>query len=229
MILTGRTLGYGVAVRPVGPPVVYTMIGPEKTLPNLETMGREAARWKATAASYRADTSLGADVARRATFADDVFATLAENLRIGLTDMVVAQASDGEIIGLMSYVYPSSDTAMVYLLAVDPVNLSGTPGRGQLRGIGTGLVATASRIFLEHGAQVVKIHPIDPAANTFWRARGFQVCGIGGELCIRGKQAIESLIGDCTTRPDKPDGGEVVICGLPQRVEAMRVPAARSR
>lgn len=227
-MLTGRTLGYGVAVRPVGAPVVYTMIGPEKSLSNLATMGKEAARWKATAASYRTDRGLGADVARRATFADDVFATLAENLRVGLTDMVVAQGSDGQIIGLMNYGYPNPGEAMIYLLAVDPVNLSGTPGRGQLRGIGTGLVATASRIFLERDSQVVKIHPIDPAANTFWKARGFQVCGIGGELCIRGRQAIESLIGDCTTRPDKPDGGEVVICGLPQRVEAMRVPAVRT-
>ena len=226
-MLTGRILGYGVAVRPVGPPVVYTMIGPEKNLLNLETMGKEASRWKATAAQYRRDTTIGADTARRASFADDAFATLAENLRVGLTDMVVAQGSDGQIIGLMNYGYPEPNTAMIYLLVVDPVNLSGTPGRGQLRGIGTGLVATASRIFLEHGSGQVNIHPLDDGAAAFWKGRGFQQCGVGNNLCIRGRQAIEALIGDCTTRPDKPDGGEVVICGLPQRVEAMRVPAAR--
>lgn len=206
------------------------MVKPEKTLPNLSIMGRESARWKATARRFGGLANrrqIEPVVAHRAGFADEVLFAVSENLRLGLPTVLVAQSQDGRVLAAMVYIItPPGSIAggegHIHLLAVDPENLTGSPGTKQVRGLGTAMVAAASRIFLKVGAGQVNIHPLDQQAAIFWSGRGFVGCGAGGLMCVRGRAAIEGLINGCVVNPDR---GDYILCGLPAQVERMRVPA----
>lgn len=230
MMLTGDILGQGVADSASGLQVSYTIIAPQKTTANLAVLGKASARWKATHERFKtmADArQIDRAVAERAEFADQVLAIAAENLRIGVCCSIFCQGYDGKILGTMVYMFiQDGREGLINLLAVDPEHVAGSPGRGQLRGIGTAMVAVASRKFLERGVQQVNLHPLDSQAALFWTKRGFGACGAGGLMCVRGRQAIEGLIGQCRVG-ERPDDGEIVICGTRAATEAMRVTSRR--
>lgn len=224
-ILTGDIVGRGMAATAAGLMTAYTLVIPQKTVSNLDTLGKEAARWHQGAVRIMEMVGRGQldrGVGPRAKFADEVLAAAAETVRRDACCVIFAQAYDGRVLGAMIYTIMTERQGSIHLLAIDPEHLAGTPGTAQLRGLGTALVAAVSRRFLEQGTETIIIHPLDQAAETFWRGRGFNYCG--PNFCVRGRAAIEALIDGCQLQPDHGDG---VVCGLPSMTEPMRVPAYR--
>lgn len=230
-MLTGKLLGSGFARSTVGgkaaPIVPYRLLIPDKGTANLQTLGAESARWKATAQRFRGLSQRGQleqQVANRAQFTDEVLATVADNVRLGACCVLVAETGDGKIVGAMSYALIPPREGAINLLAIDPGELVGAPGSRGLRGIGTAMVAAVSRQFLAQGVETVYLHPFDSAAADFWGGRGFGVCGRGMLMCVRGKEGIGRLIDGCEALPDCET---CLVCGLARDVEAMRLPSAR--
>jgi N-acetylglutamate synthase-like GNAT family acetyltransferase len=221
-----------VATTTAGRRVLFRLVQPEKTPANLAELARESKRWKDTALRFRNLSVGGAlplDVAKRAQFTDEVLATAAENLRLGITNAVIAQAEDGRVLGAAIYGFlPDEKAGTVTLVAIDPDHLAGSPGQEQLRGIGTAMVAAISREMLAKGVETVYLHPFDEAASTFWGHRGFASCGRGHLLCVRGRRAIERLIGACQMRPECPHCGDIVMCGQVEATIPARLPPARA-
>lgn len=223
MKLSGTAVGSGVAHSPVP----FSIIEPDSSLSNIAQMAREVARWKTLANQYREMSTAGTlkpEVAKRAQFCEEVLFSVAEtNVRLGACCALVAQRDDGRILGALTYGFLGGNEAAINLTAVDPEHLAGSPTGGQLRSIGTSLVAAASRRFLGRGIETVYLHPFDAEAARFWTARGFGPCGRGGLTCIRGKAAIEALKGHCEVSED----GGAVICGTPKHTESVRAPSLR--
>jgi hypothetical protein len=201
---------------------------PDKTVANLSHMATEGARWRKTLHEYeqlRDAGKLSTDVVRRARFGDEVLATTAEYVRLGVCCVLMVQTPPGQIIGIASFTPMGPKEAAINLQVIDPRYLPGSPGASQLRGIGTAMTAAISRQALQRGTETLYLHPLDQAAATFWTHRGFGPCGKGGLMCIRGKPGIERLINGCAVTPDAPDKGEVILCGLPSTVRAFSIPS----
>jgi hypothetical protein len=111
----------------------------------------------------------------------------------------------------MTYFLRGTRDLAIGLLAIEPASLAGTPGKCQLRGIGTAMVAAISRQALAHYTDTIVLHPLDSAAERFWRGRGFTGCSDG--LCVVGASKVEALINGCDVEPDCPDRGQCVVCG----------------
>lgn len=218
-MLTGVTLGHGVARSPVGLIVPFSLIKPTKTIPNLVTLAAENKRWRDTVKGFKGKSRA---VLTRAKFADDVLAAAIENVRLGAGDVIVAQAAGGaqEILGIATYIVePSRREGYIGLVATAPEFVPGAqdPAK-QIRGIGTSIVAAVSRDMLGRGVDSVFLHPKDVAASRFWAGRGFQVCGLGNLLCVRGRAAIDRLRGTCEVTPECPDQGDCLSCGGQRQV-----------
>jgi len=230
-MIAGKVLGQGVARTASGAAIPFTMVEPERSIPNLGEIGRESRRWHGTALRFREMANKGQlpnDVAKRAEFADEVLAVVGEHLRLGVHGFVVAQGHDGRILGVTTYGSPRPREGSLNLVAIDPEQLAGTPGDQQLRGIGTSMVAAASQIMLARGDEAVYLHPFDQEAALFWSHRGFGYCGAGGLLCVRGRAAVEALKGRCELSPDCGDTGDCVTCGRLEDTARVRVPALRA-
>ena len=215
MNLTGTVLGHGIAQSP-SRSVFYTIVEPDRNLQNLTILGREGARWHSVAVGYakQMPQTLPFVVAQRANFADQVFGLAAENTRVNVQPpILVSQAEEGRVLGVMIYGM-KEEKGYIGNLAIDPSNLTGSLGNEQLRGVGTGLVAAASRKLLQQGVIEITLHPFDDTAREFWAKRGLVKCG-GGTLCARSRQAMESLIGSCVALPDIP-GRDFIFCGIPK-------------
>jgi len=195
---------------------MYDMLAPDKNTSNLALLGRETKRWKDTSDMFlqlSIKHRLAPDVAVRAYFAEETISTVAENIRLGVCCNIVAIALNTEVLGVLVHSDLGNNQAAITLLAIDPLHMAGSPGNGQLRGVGTGLVAAASRQLLARGVTGVLIHPFDKAAASFWKGRGFIPCNDDTRLCITGRPAVERLIDGCTVRPE--GGCDTVICGTP--------------
>lgn len=227
-MITGTILGRGVAGTQGRVTVDYTLVQPAKSPETLAAMAIENRRWRTTADRYWELVKTGkldSNVARRAQFGDEVLATLGENVRQNQPGVIMAQASDGRLLGASQYLIKDR-SAYLNLQATDPEHIPGSPGLGQLRGIGTALL---SGVVQQVRGKVDELYvkPLDPTAALFWSRRGFQVCGRAGLLCVRGPAAIAALKGGCERLPDCPDNGECLVCGLPADTEAMRLPVRR--
>lgn len=229
-MISGLVVGHGIAWGEAAAGVTYQIIKPDHTAPNLATMAQEGLRWRGTVDRYREMVrrhELDPQVVKRAQFVEEVLAAAADRIRVGACCVLVAQTSPGRILGVVYYAYLSDKEAALNLQGVDPEHLPSAPGGGQLRGIGTALIAAASRDMLTRGVETVYLHPFDQQAAIFWSGRGFQVCGAGGRMCVRGRSAVEALLGTCDTMPDCPSEGECVICGLPEHTVHVRDPRLR--
>jgi len=227
-MITGKTIGHGAATTPGGMKVGYRLIIPEKTPANLAIIATSSKQWQATVERFRRLADAGRIpimVAKRATFVEEALAHSAETLRVGGCCVLVCQADDGRILGVTEYVL-APPIAYLNIQATDPEQLAGSPGVAQLRGIGTALVAAASRDFLSKRVETVYVHPLDDAAAAWWYRRGFKVCE-PGTLCLRGRSMVENLKGSCELKPDCPDLADCLVCGTPAQTEAMRLPASR--
>jgi hypothetical protein len=221
MPLTGRVVARGEAASPRGLILHYEIISPENTVGNLAIMAAESKRWQGTLRDYETQRDRGLmapDVVRRARFADQVLASASEYVRLAVCCVLVAQGPNDRILGATTYAVFGTNEGAISLQAIDARHLAGSPGEGQLRGIGTALTAAVSRQMLSRGVQTLYLHPLDPAAAVFWIRRGFMPCGVGGRMCVRGSDAIGRLIEGCTATPDAPDRGEVIMCGVPKAV-----------
>jgi len=228
-MITGQVVGHGTAITAGGMRVGYRLIIPAKTPANMGVIATEAKRWRAAVERYQRLAIAGrlsGPVARRALFVEECLAHAGETLRTGKCCLIVAQDDTGRILGLTEYTVVGP-IAYLNLQAIDPEQLPGSPGAGQLRGIGTGLLAAASRDFLARNVQTVYVHPLDAEATKWWTQRGLGVCE-GGSLCIRGRVGIEALKGVCEVRPDCPDLADCLVCGTRDQTEAMRLPARRA-
>lgn len=232
-MIGGQIVGRGVARTAAGVPTSYVMVKPERTMPTLQTLGKESNRWRVTAGSFRRQASesrgmVNPKVAQRADFADSVLAVVGENLRMGVCCSLLAVTGEGLVLGAAQYVYLSETEAQINLIAVAPEHLAGSPGTAQIRGVGTSLVATMGQEFLGRGVERVNLKPLDDEAEIFWKKRGFGVCS-GTLLCVEGRDKVQSLIGTCELSPDCPDaavGDTCLVCGIPEVVASM---ASRSR
>jgi hypothetical protein len=218
-MIPGRVMGSGTATSADRSRVVpFAIVKAERSVGTLMAMGIEARRWRQVADHFwklAAEGKVNPQVARRAEFTEDVLGSVAEDLRRDGLGAMVVQARDGTILGAAQYGFMSPNEGMINMQAVAPENLPGSPGTEQLRGVGTALVAAVSRDLLERGAQSIWVKPLDQEAAVFWSRRGFSACGRGGLLCVRGRSAIEGLLGTCEVRPDSPADGEYIVCVPP--------------
>ena len=129
--------------------------------------------------------------------------------------MLVAETTETyKLLGVATYVLGSVNGRMTLFIndvAVSPDNLDGSPGKGQLRGIGTALVAAVSRDALQAGATRAVLHALDRAALAFWVGRGFKITGPRETLTLESREEIDALIGRCEVDPD--GAGHTVLCG----------------
>jgi Acetyltransferase (GNAT) family len=220
-MMDGQTFARGLAYGDDCPPIPYSIVLPERTPANLALLDREIARWQGIAGrhgEYARKRQVTVDVARRAEFAVATLSTIRMNLEIGVCCELLAVDPDERVLGALTYILVPPAGGVIPLLAIDPSNLAGSPTTVQYRGVGTALVAAASRRFLAAGVDQVVLHPLDDEARRFWLARGFQVCGRGSILCVRGAAAIEAMIDGCLTLPESALAGDLILCGLPRRV-----------
>lgn len=216
-MITGKRVGSGMASRSNGTSVAYTIVVPDRTNENLTTIAKTAALWRDLYWDY---LKISVPLANRAKFADEVLGNLGETLRLGVLSNIVAQTNDGELLGAASWSIVGQNKATINLVTVSPLHIAGSPGTGQVRGIGTAMVAVVSRMLLTAGVTTVYLRPFDREAMEFWRRRGFMMCGNGHLLCIRSRESIERLINGCMIQPDHPGNGEQVICGMSEAVKA---------
>jgi len=231
MIITGKLIGYGRAKAAYGNGVHYQIVLPDKTLDNLKAIALEGQRWLVTAERLRNlanEGHLDVAIARRATFTEEVLASIGEYLRIGAFFNALAVDDYGRIIGASSYGIMFPGEAALNLQAIDPANLAGAPGSQQLRGIGTAMVAAISRQLLHDNIESVILHPFDQQAAIFWYKRGFVPAGKGGLMRLSGRKGIEKLIDGCIAVPDEPGKGDIVICGEERTTAPVRLPQAAS-
>lgn len=223
MAISGTIVGRGLA-QPVGascPAVPYRIIQPARTAANRTIVQGAITRWQGNVAAYAALTRKGTippDVPARAEFGVDVLKDVEQGLSIGVCCHLLAVTFDDRIIGAMSYTLLPPTEATLNLLAVDPRNVPGSPDQPKYRGVGTAMVAALAVRLVQNGYSTIFLHPLDSAAGTFWRGRGFETCGGGSLLCVCGKDKIMALVNGCLTQEDDPQGGHVVLCGLPKRV-----------
>ena len=229
-MLTGTVVGSGVASSPDRAMVAsYTMVVPAKTTANLAEMAKEGLRWREQVKSLYAQVPR--PVADRARFAEETLALATDNLRMGIPTTIVAQAQNDRILGVILFDTlmsgPRVGSGVLKLLAIEPVLLAGTPGKQQLRGIGTALTAATSRQFLAKGVSTVVISPLDEEAKRFWIGRGAELCGESTLLCVTGRDKVERLIGNCEITPCSPADGDCVLCGAPGATDGYRLPGVR--
>lgn len=223
MKLIGTVHGKGLAQQEGCLPLPYELITPTNAPSNLVQLAKEIARWQQEVDIYQLlvkDGKLTIDVQKRAQFGVDVLKNVESNLKIGVCCQILAADADGSILGAIIYNIVPPHEGSIGLLVVDPLHLAGVPYKPQLRGVGTSLVAAASRRMLEAGVDTVFLHPLDKEAERFWRGRGFITCGLGSLLCIRGRPAIEQLIGHCVATPEQASRNEIILCGLPATVRS---------
>ena len=224
-MISGTILGQGVAGTQGRVTVPYWLIRPDKSPASLAIMALEARRWRTTSERYWEMAGAGKldpNAARRAQFADEVMATAAEAVRQGRGGVLLAQAQDGRILGISQYLVKDR-TAYLLLQTTDPEHQPGSPGAGQLRGIGTALLSGVVQSVAPQ-VDTLYLKPLDQQAAMFWSRRGFQPCE-PGSLCVRGQTALAALRVGCQVKPDCPEDGECLVCGLPADTVAMRVPA----
>jgi len=226
MPITGKILGTGVARAPVGAPVVYEIIAPTYSIANLGVLAMETTRWQSELTQFEnlfRSGTLPIEIVKRAKFGTEVLATVAEFMRLEVCCVVIVQDDYGNLLAVATYASFNKEGHLNHQV-IEPRHLAGSPGTGQLRGIGTALTAAISRQILKGGGETVYLHPFDPVAARFWMNRGFGVCGKGGLMCIRGKQNIEKLIDGCILRPEDPSRGEILCVGQTATVRAFSLP-----
>ena len=216
-MITGRIVGSGMAVSEDKIlHVSYIIIKASKSPAAVAEMRAQAARWKTKANEFWALVSqnkLHVQVAKRAEFTEEVLRSCADALDRGEGWIMVIQAKDSTVLGASQYNATTEKQGFINLQAISPDNLAGSPGKMQLRGIGTALLAAISQDLLSRGFNEVWVKPFDEQAAVFWARRGFGVCRAGGLLCVRGKEKIAALLGTCVRVPESPMNGEYIICG----------------
>lgn len=224
-MLTGRNVGSGTATSASGSATLFSLIVPDKSVPNLAGLSSECKLWRDTT---KALSRSGGDVARRAGFAEEVCGVIIENLRLGIGFVMVAQAADSRLLGVATYfINVGVKEGLISLVAVAPQHVPGAgTAPGQLRGVGTALVAAVSREMLAAKVESVFLHPLDEDARRFWAGRGFGVCGLGLLMCVRGRDAIDRLRGSCELIHES--SGDCLMCGAPGATVAARLPATAS-
>jgi hypothetical protein len=229
-MIAGQVIGQGVATTAAGVRVPFVMVRVEPTTANMTELARESRRWQTTALEYRQMASSGrlsGEVAHRASFADEVLAAVGINTLRKICCNLVAQATDGRILGAAHYRYQSTTEGYIDLVAVAPEHLPGAPTTGQLRGVGTAMVAAIGHEYVGRGVRVIYLNPLDQEAFRFWTGRGFHVCAPPGwRLCVRDAE-IGQLIGSCQLQPDCGDTGDCVVCGRLEDTASLRVPVLR--
>lgn len=217
MTLDGTTLSAGVATSPEGYTLKYRILLPSFTRNNLHTLAAQGKAWRGLAKQMEQQWAAGRvafSLSERVNFAELVLGTVAENLRLSVGNLLVAEDSAGDIRGGMVYFLDSGGLSSIAALAIDPRLMLGVPGYSKYRGIGTAMVAVMSRIALQHDQTAVYLHPLDEAAKTFWLGRGFELCPVGSlTLCVKGRAAIERLIDGCYKIPEPTEGSEYLVCG----------------
>lgn len=227
----GKVYGSGLATQTDCPPIAYRILQPDRTVENLHLFDQEVDRWAATHELYadlNREGTVTIDLVQRAEFGVDVLGILRSNLDLGVCCSLLAAAPDAKLLGAIGFFFTRPEEGVVALLAVDPRNMPGSPYNTQLRGVGTALVAATAQRMLATGVNVIYLHPLDSEALRFWTARGFQSCGAGSLLCVRGQEAMLSLIDGCLAQPERPADGAYLVCGLPrqvrERLSAQQVP-----
>lgn len=222
-LLTGFVVGRGIASRADGSSIAYRIVVPDKSPQNLELINSESRRWQGLLQRFQdmaCQGKLGLDVPRRAKFGTEVFSVLRQNLELRICCQLIVQSYDGQILGIATYQFMNDTEGGLNLLVIDPEHVAGSPGGGQLRGIGSALLAAVARAFLITKHTTMYIHPLDEQAAIFWRNRGFGTCGARGLMCVRSQDAIMRLRNICETMRDGVDGQDLLLCGLPRETSS---------
>lgn len=227
MLLVGKVIGRGVAGTASGSMIPYRLVVPDKRADNLDWLAKESQRWRVTEKRFKELVCMGQlspDVVRRAGFAQEVMTVVANNIRVGVCCYIIVQGYDERVLGLVTYAFILSTEGVLNLQAIDPEQMAGTPGIQQLRGIGTAMLAAVANEFLKTGRTTLFLHALDEQAAIFWSRRGFVMCGAGGLMCVRTRQAIEKMRAVCESIPDRPDQAESLLCGFPRETERLPIP-----
>jgi len=183
--LTGAVIASRTLVRGDGAPVAAVVIRPDDSDANRATLRDTATAWRQLAGSLGATASTSA--VHRVYFASDVAQIASGTLGDPDARLLAAQTADGRVLlGLAVYRFdPDGPRWCLGLLATSPVNVPGYPGaltRQQVRGIGTFLLLAFLDDTVVTGCTVVELEPLDAAAATFYRARGFSPTGHDHDL-----------------------------------------------
>jgi hypothetical protein len=235
----GQLLGRGVADNADCPGIPYELVMPDRSVENVVTLTRNLNQWRQREQQFydlrnRGETT--DDVVKRAHFAVNVMETVKMNVEMGICCEVVAIDPDGDILGTLIYMIHGPGTmkvgplmmsgtyqtnfapvAFINLLAIDPVNVPGSPFTVQLRGVGTALVAAAAQRVLKQGIEYIYLHPLDDAAQAFWVRRGFRLVS-GSLYVVDGVLSIKKLIDACKTDPENCVDGDFLFCGVHPKV-----------
>lgn len=228
MVLEGRVLGHGLAGDARGRSVAYRVRDLSRGANNGVTLARTGKQWhreRTILYGMHERGSIPWVVYYRAEFAEDVLLTVAMNIDQGVCCNLAAQATDCSVLGVMTYhqlTHPVGAWS-VGLLAIEPFNQAGTPGKNQLRGVGTGMVAALARAIIGRGGTSLTLSPLDDAAEAFWKRRGFHSCN-GTKLCLSSPDEIRRLVQVCDELPDCPADGDCVSCGVRKVRPAMGPP-----
>lgn len=160
----------------------------------------------------------------RAHFAADVAYWAAKSLQQDKARVVVA-ANEHDAFGVAVYRIMDDKSAIIDLVAVAPMHQPGAAEpEGQIRGIGTGMLCAVADDLAASGVTKVCLKPLDEAAETFWRNRGFTV-ERGSQLCVTDVPALAS---SCLS-PECPDQGDCMLIGNEGQVTEWRKPSVRAR
>lgn len=240
--ITGALWGRGVAMAANGQQIPFRIVQPAKTLGNLETLGAEAKRWGKTRSKVMRlynQKQVSKRLLERVLFVDGAFFYTVDQLRKGDDGVLVAQAGDGRVLGVVTAEVVTKNKNdhggvidYIYIgdLATDPERLDGVPGSVPLRGVGTALVAALAARVLDiapkpehwaHGPEI-RLDTLDAEAAAFWKGRGFvQHVRLSHPWSVTGEQEIRELIGRCTLKQEARH--DVVICGSAAWVSAYMV------
>lgn len=220
-MITGTTVERLQLQRVNGEPYPVELMHPAASPANIAALRRTAADWANVARDWKA-RGADEDLLNRAAFA----ALVAEHAATELhtqperADEQLLAVHAGDVVGIATYNVQGNRADLAFVTVAPPF-LAGAPGDTgtQVRGIGTNMVCTVSADLQRRHVNVVRLSPLDDAAEEFWRRRGFVPVG-SDEFEVAGTDGVQDLANACSREPDDPTQGHVCLCGTIEQVQA---------
>lgn len=168
---------------------------------NIKALSMTSNQWEVQARNSIEEVS-DRRISLRAQFAADTARSAAKLLASQGCCILIA-VSQGNIIGLAIYHFFTDKTALISLVAIQPLDQPDFPSYEhiKIRGIGSSLLCYISEDLLEHNIAKVCLKPLDEAAERFWTNRGFNHFGV--QLCVVSEDELQQLSRSCQ-QPDIP-------------------------
>lgn len=207
-MLTGEPCRVRQLMTTCGRPVTLTVLRPAPTEANRAELLAASHRWRAEAKALPATS----DGKHRAFFASDVAFLAGSAVPTPLANHFILAAQDeaGTLRGLALYRLEERGVWELDLLTTDPENQGGNPNPCPIRGIGSEMLGTIAADMVARQCSSVELEPLDPAAERFWRARGFHNSTKPLHLTCPEMQALALRFAN--SPHDDPSAGDAPYC-----------------